>query len=201
MYDTRTCVSTTTPEEEKTLRELHRLWRGKEGFESADLDRVAEIAATTQSTKATLGARKEENDKARRSRIAWLSENLWLKDRLWGFAEEANRRAFAFDVTRCCDVQYTEYHADEKGHYDWHVDVAFSHDVPYDRKISLTVQLSDPSEYEGGSFGIHNQSLPDWHREKGTVLVFPSYMLHRVEPVTKGVRRSLVAWFEGPRWR
>jgi len=189
------------PEEEETLRKLFQLWRGDEGFKEYDLGRVAEAASATQFQKAKLGAEKEDNDKARRSRIAWLSDNTWLKDRLWRFAEEANRRAFAFDVTRCCDVQYTEYHETEKGHYDWHVDVSFTNDVPYDRKISLTVQLSDPSDYEGGDFGIHNQTLPDWHKEKGTVLVFPSYMLHKVNPVTKGIRRSLVAWFEGPRWR
>ena len=81
------------------------------------------------------------------------------------------------------------------------MDVSFTNDVPYDRKISFPVQLSDPSDYEGVDFGIHNQKLPDWHKEKGTVLVFPSYMLHKVNPVTKGIRRSLVAWFEGPRWR
>jgi PKHD-type hydroxylase len=65
----------------------------------------------------------------------------------------------------------------------------------------MTVQLSDPSEYEGGLFKIENQEIPLWYREKGTVMVFPSYLRHRVEPVTRGVRRSLVAWFEGPRWR
>ena len=71
-----------------------------------------------------------------------------------------------------------------------------------DRKLSVTVQLSDPSEYEGGGFEFLECPNPDESsRKKGTVLVFPSYLKHRVLPVTKGTRKSLVAWFEGPRWK
>jgi len=194
-------VSTTTPEEEKTLREQFKIWRGHAGLTAKDLDHVSELAHKATTNKARVGDNRATDDKIRSSRIGWLNQSGWLRDRLYGFAEEANRRAFAFDFTRCCDIQYTEYHAEEKGHYNWHIDVSFTKDTPFDRKLSLTVQLSDPSEYEGGLFKIENQTLPEWYREKGTVMVFPSYLRHRVEPVTKGVRRSLVAWFEGPRWR
>ena len=182
------------------MRELYKLWRGGAGLTAQDLDRVSALAEATQIQKAKLGTERTEDTKARSNQTAWLNDP-WLKERLWRFTEEANRRAFSFDVTRCCDVQYTEYHASESGHYNWHIDVAYASDVPFDRKISLTVQLSDPSDYEGGEFGISRVDLPEWHKEKGTVLAFPSYILHKVAPVTKGVRRSLVAWFEGPRWR
>ena len=79
----------------------------------------------------------------------------------------------------------------------------FNNSTPYDRKLSITVQLSDPTEYEGGDFYFAAGENPDMEamRKKGSVMVFPSYMVHAVKPVTKGVRRSLVCWFEGDRWR
>jgi PKHD-type hydroxylase len=70
--------------------------------------------------------------------------------------------------------------------------------------MSIVIQLTDPSEYEGGDFEIDSQypQLPKEEiREKGSVLVFPSFIPHRVTPVTKGVRRSLVSWIEGPKFR
>lgn len=67
------------------------------------------------------------------------------------------------------------------------------------RKLSLVCQLSDPSEYEGGEFQINpGGSILVPERTKGTVIIFPSYLVHRVAPVTKGTRRSLVLWVEGP---
>lgn len=142
-----------------------------------------------------------KRSESRRSRLVWLPNNGRFREFLWNHVEEMNRKFYNFDVTRCCDIQYTEYHGSEEGHYNWHNDVHFMNDVVYDRKISVTVQLSDPSEYEGGDFEIAHVPLPDGIKNFGSVLTFPSYMQHRVAPVTKGVRKSLVAWFEGPRWR
>jgi PKHD-type hydroxylase len=70
------------------------------------------------------------------------------------------------------------------------------------RKLSVVLQLSDPSEYEGGDLEIMNCSEPTQvKKEKGLVTAFPSFMLHRVTPVTKGIRRTLVVWLTGPRFR
>jgi PKHD-type hydroxylase len=66
------------------------------------------------------------------------------------------------------------------------------------RKLSLVCQLSDPSEYEGGELQINTGEIFTPEKQKGTVILFPSYLLHRVTPVTKGTRRSLVLWIEGP---
>ena len=182
------------------MRSKHVLWR--QGFREKDFERLETVLENMDTHKAQVGKDNRDDEKARRSRISWLSSNVWLRERLWSFAEEGNRRNYGFDVTRSCDIQYTEYLAKEKGHYNWHVDVHIDRDnLIFDRKISLTVQLSDPNDYEGGAFEIEGQKLPDWHTEKGTVLIFPSYMKHKVNPVTKGKRRSLVAWFEGPIWR
>ena len=67
---------------------------------------------------------------------------------------------------------------------------------------TLIIQLSDSTEYEGGDFTFSEVESPNQtSKDKGTVLVFPSYLQHKVTPVTKGERKSLVAWFEGPQWK
>ena len=86
------------------------------------------------------------------------------------------------------------------GHYDWHMDTGpdqFSR-----RKISITVQLSDPSEYEGGDLQLKiNSGHQNTPKGFGTVVIFPSYLLHRVTPVTGGLRKSLVLWITGPAFK
>lgn len=81
------------------------------------------------------------------------------------------------------------------GHYKWHIDIGG--DNTYGRKISMIVQLSDPSEYEGGEVLINNGNEYQFPNEKGSVITFPSYALHKVCPVTKGERWALVAWIQG----
>ena len=71
----------------------------------------------------------------------------------------------------------------------------------YDRKLSISIQLTDPSEYEGGDFEFQNIENPCNFRTQGSVLVFASHQVHRVTKISKGKRNSLVGWMEGPRWR
>jgi PKHD-type hydroxylase len=97
------------------------------------------------------------------------------------------------------NVQLTRYDASDQGHYTWHTDFA---GLMPNRKISISVQLSGPSDYDGGDlqllFSDSPFSLP---KDRGALLAFPSFMLHRVKPVTRGTRWSLVAWIVGERWR
>lgn len=138
----------------------------------------------------------------RNSKVVFLSEQIKIRELLYSYVCQANRSAFGVDVTHVGDIQYTEYDAEEGGHYDWHQDVHWFDEISFQRKLSIVVQLSDPVEYEGGDFVFKGlEPLPDDFKRKGSVLVFPSYLEHKVETVTKGKRRSLVAWFEGPRWR
>lgn len=146
------------------------------------------------------------NDKYRSSEIRWIdpAQNKFLTDMLWYFAREANRNAFGFNIDYLPDIQYTKYSADENGKYDWHCDTFWANPSTYDRKISIVIQLSDPSEYEGGDFQLdpqYPQFDPVQVRAKGSVIVFPSFLNHRVTPVTQGERRSLVSWIQGPKFR
>ena len=94
-------------------------------------------------------------------------------------------------------IQFTVYEGDDKGFYRWHVDNNMQSDVP-PRKLSMTVQLSDPSEYTGGELQLHDGEVQTAVNNRGHVVIFPSYVLHRVQPVTSGIRRSLVVWANGP---
>jgi PKHD-type hydroxylase len=144
-----------------------------------------------------------DNPHIRRSNVCWLSDQTWIRDYLYNWVQRANRGLFNFDVENFADIQYTEYSAEDEGHYDWHHDVDFQTPDMWDRKLSLTVQLSDPSEYMGGEFELRDYDgyLPIQSKQKGSVLVFPSYLVHKVNPVLEGKRKSLVLWYEGPRWR
>ncbi len=120
-----------------------------------------------------------------------------------------NYSGWNYDIEFIESIQLSHYF---EGHfYDWHVDSfvnpAIENNKPYNRKVSLTVFLNNPDEYEGGEFDLETRGPnTDWSKErfdkfklpKGSVIVFPSHMWHRVRPVTSGVRKSLVIWIQGP---
>ena len=128
-------------------------------------------------------------------------------------ADQLNRRFYEFDLNGFESFQYTTYEhkeGEEDQKYDYHMDTVLGLDKPLEmmetRKLSLSIILSDPSEYEGGEFYIQTGSpeqdrLMKMEQVKGRVLGFPSFMIHGVSPVTKGIRRSLVVWVEGPKFK
>ena len=140
----------------------------------------------------------------RTSVIRWLDAHREgdIVSRVMTFVLSSNRTNFGVDIVAPYEIQFTEYHATNQGHYDWHQGVWLESDKPFARKLSVVVQLSDPAEYEGGAFEFFGlQSPGPTFAPRGSLLIFPSFLQHRVLPVTKGTRRSLVTWVEGPRWR
>lgn len=146
-----------------------------------------------------------ENENHRISEVRWIDRNdpnsKFIAEILWYYASQANRNTFGFDIATLDEIQYTTYYGKNQGKYEWHHDTFWANPTAYDRKLSVIVQLSDSNDYTGGDFEIDHQYVQPNMREKGTVFVFPSFLLHRVTPVTKGVRKSLVAWIEGPKFR
>ena len=183
------------------MRQNWQMWTS--GVSPETLDHITKQAGAVQFQDAKIFSDAKKNNRIRRSQIKWLTHNQTIRNILWEYVQEANRNAFGFDVTNVGDIQYTEYNATDEGHYDWHHDIHWSQDKAYDRKLSITVQLTDGSGYEGGDFQFGEVANPDTAASKklGTVLIFPSYLQHKVSPVTKGKRVSLVGWFEGPRWK
>ena len=141
----------------------------------------------------------------RSSVIRWLDPfgaDDDITGRIMQYVRNANRSVFGFDITSLNEIQFTEYHAEANGHYDWHQDVWLENPAPYDRKLSVSIQLSKPEDYDGGLLEFQNSPQPDASfLAQGSVIIFPSFLTHRVMPVTRGIRRSLVTWIEGSKWR
>jgi PKHD-type hydroxylase len=134
----------------------------------------------------------------RKGKIAWLPINAnsqWIYERLTSATMSLNTQFFNFDLFGFSEnLQFTEYKAPDS-HYNFHIDKAY---LSIPRKLSIVVQLTDPKKYEGGELQISTQSNPtNVHKSQGTLIAFPSYVLHRVTPVTKGKRNSLVGWTTG----
>ena len=168
-------------------------------------DHVIKFAKEQQFIRGMIGNKKdkgfdEEDLNVRKSEIVWLNEP-WINRHLHPFVHHANRNAgWNFQYTGHENIQFTKYVDD--GHYDWHADMDVeppNHGIV--RKISMTIPLVDGSEYEGGDFVIKNsfgdEIVIKEARKKGSVIVFPSFLLHKVTPVTSGTRYSLVMWTLG----
>ena len=142
----------------------------------------------------------------RQSQTAWFvpcekTKHIWEK--IVNAIAEVNRSFFHLDLTGCYEPgQLSLYVGSEQAHYDWHIDMSEKTDtVP--RKLSMSLMLSNPNDFEGGELQIkaNSDEVKNAEQAKGRAWFFPSYMLHRVAPVTKGVRRSLVLWVGGPPFR
>ena len=133
----------------------------------------------------------------------------WLYDMLWPLVIEANDQLFHFDIDIVTDpIHYVIYptpttpQTPDGGHLGWHIDNG-AHQVNK-RKLAMTVQLSDPKDYDGGDFEIWfggSEKPIVVPREKGDVIIFPTFNMHRVTPITRGERRCLVFWTGGRPFR
>jgi PKHD-type hydroxylase len=133
----------------------------------------------------------------RESQIAWLygADIEFAFRRVTDAVLNINSQFFNFDLFGMAEgFQFTRYDA-PTGHYGMHIDKILNGTV---RKLSLTIQLSSPEDYEGGELALQIGKEADlMPKELGKMVVFPSYVLHEVRPVTKGTRYSLVAWITG----
>lgn len=141
----------------------------------------------------------------RRAELSWLDdipEAAWVMDRMLRLVGQANREAFGFDLTDFLESpQVARYGAEREGHFDWHSDIGAGQ-LASKRKLTIVVQLSDPADYDGGTLELRPDSnLRQAPRDRGTAVLFPSFVLHRVTPVTAGTRWSLTLWSHGPAFR
>jgi PKHD-type hydroxylase len=156
---------------------------------------------------ASIGFDKDHVDNNYRiSTIRWFygPENTDIVNLITHYATIANREHFGFDISvGAHEFQFTEYHGNTKGKYDWHHDVWWENPRAHDRKLSVVIQLSDPANYTGGDFEFGE--VCDFNsinfKPRGSVLVFPSFFRHRVIPILTGTRYSLVSWVDGPKFR
>jgi PKHD-type hydroxylase len=189
-----------------TANQTNYYWFEK-GFSSEELAEIERLVSNIDFVRAQTQAEDSNltENEYRKSNIKWLpltQEYKWIYDKIGDMAYEANQNLYHFDLHSMPEqIQYTEYYDHEKGHYDWHMDTGYGN--LSQRKISVTVQLSDGDEYEGGNLqlwpgGTYPLVAP---RGKGNVVIFPSFMMHRVTPVTRGTRKSFVLWLGGGHYR
>ena len=176
-----------------------------------------QIALTGDYDPNTIGEKDiKDVSKKRKSNVVWM-DDPWIYKEIHPLVHAANQNAgwnFQWDFSESC--QFTKYKLNQ--FYDWHCD---SWNKPYDkpnepnthgkiRKLSVTVSLSDETEYEGGDFEFDFRSADDGSNQpqickeikpKGSVVVFPSFVWHRVKPVISGTRYSLVMWNLGQPWK
>lgn len=173
------------------------------GFTPEEVIKIREIGDNAPKEKGTTVA-DDENlvSDYRISDISWLGENtetMWIYEKMANLAKIANKEMWNFDIWGYHDsLQYTVYYGDG-GHYDWHADLGPGIS---NRKLSCVLQLSDPSEYEGGELEMNpGGQILTVPKKLGLICFFPSFLLHRVKPLTSGVRRSLVTWLCGANLR
>lgn len=183
------------------LNDPTNLYYFSNGFSDLEVELIRVNAANSLPQRATIDGENQINQSIRESRLVWLANTAewsWVFDRMRDMIIEANSALWRFDLVSGNEyIQYTEYEAINNGHYDWHMDIGAGQACL--RKISMTIQLSDPEEYSGGDLEIWQggTSIIRAHKHKGFTIVFPSYLMHRVTPVTSGIRRSLVIWVGG----
>lgn len=141
----------------------------------------------------------------RRAKLAWLDDipgAPWVLDAMIAQVAAANRDSFNFDLTDFAESpQVACYDAAGADHFDWHSDIGAGVWAAK-RKLTIVVQLSDPADYQGGTLQMRpDNNITDAPTTRGTATIFPSFVLHRVTPVTSGTRWSLTLWAHGPAFR
>lgn len=181
----------------------YAIW--EDGFTKEELDWIQSEARKADSS--PFVGKKDgsisSDSSVRRSNIKWLScidDTMWLYEKLAHFVSSINSTYFRFDLTGMGEpLQLSNYQEKDNGAYGWHQDIGIT---GVSRKLSVVLQLSDACEYEGGNLQIRTNGEPETiTKQRGTVIVFPSYMVHQVTPVLSGSRQSLVSWVSGPQFR
>jgi len=193
------------PSPDRSTWEQHQAyWEG--GFTASELDEIISVGESLIPLPATVGAADgsaKVDPEYRRSNTSWISQShlSWVYDRMAYIARQVNGQFFDLDLFGFVeDFQFTVYDASVQGHYDWHIDKGVGGSrAP--RKLSMVLQLSDPADYDGGVLELNTGTITQAVKERGRVYLFPSYVLHRVTPVTRGIRKSLVVWAAGPKFR
>lgn len=149
----------------------------------------------------------EGKDAIRSTQVAWVHRNAQTEDlylRMEAIVLQLNADLFHFELSGLTTMQYAVYRQDEAGYFDWHSDYGRYRGDPGQepRKITMSLQLSDGAAYERCDLEVRTAHPIDVAaRERGTLMAFRAYALHRVTPITRGVRKSLVAWAVGPEFR
>ena len=168
-------------------------------------DDLINLYKSNESQKAKIGNKSVTRDKQyRETNVVGLpygsNEHKAISELINPYVYMANRESFGFALNNVSEFQLAEY---SKGHfYKEHMDCVMN-GIASQRKLSVTVQLSEPKDYEGGEFLFSKDiGTPDQNimKEQGRIVIFSSFVYHEIKPITSGKRYSLVGWYEGNHW-
>jgi len=137
--------------------------------------------------------------KSRKCQLSWLpktSEHDWIFEKIISFLDQVNKTYFKFDIVGLELLQYTVYDEPDD-HYKMHID---NHITQYHRKLSFSIQISDPETYKGSELTFWNDSQVA-AKDQGSITIFSSFRPHMVTPLESGTRLALVGWASGPPFR
>lgn len=142
-----------------------------------------------------------------RSISRWIDKkkdsSKFISEIVQDFGWEANRLSFGLDIDYLRDMEFVEYHATEESEHEFIQDTIWGNPLSYDKKLTVIIQLSSPEDYEGGEFLIDPNygGVTEDFIQRGSILVLPSPIKYSSTPITSGVRKTLVGWIEGPKFR
>jgi len=170
----------------------------KNAFTKEECEQIIKLGKRKELIEGTVGGKNKTKRQLRLSNIRWIfpnKETAWIFNRVTDIVLNLNERFFKFDLTGIVEgFQFTNYKA-PGGKYGKHVDRGIDVGI---RKLSVSIQLTDPLKYSGGELNLYyGDKETTMDKEQGTLIVFPSFSLHEVMPVTKGERDSLVTWITG----
>jgi PKHD-type hydroxylase len=179
-------------------------WAYQENYFSADdCAKIIELGQAIPAVAANLGNQRQINQSVRSTTVGFFNpqdiHSQWIFQRLQSAITVINRDFWNFELNFIECLQFSKYQLGD--FYTAHMDL--QHDRLEQRKLSVSVQLSDPTGYQGGDLRMFRHS-DQWDmvpRSQGTLVVFPSYQVHEVTAVEFGQRYSLVAWVAGPPYR
>lgn len=192
----------------------HNSIKVESAFSEEEVSLIVASMNQSEREQAQIGTEEADIDtlmKYRSSKVRFIDyskEYSWLFEKFNKIVEKVNEEYYNFDLNGYDFVQYSEYYANENGHYDYHIDLMMDmipqkdYDFLY-RKLSFSLCLNQQGvDYSGGDFKIKTGAEDASVKlNRGDMLVFPSFILHKVEPVTEGVRKSLVGWVVGPKFK
>ena len=166
----------------------------EKAFTPEECEKITKIAKK----KGLIKGKTKGKSNARSSQVTWLfadDDLAWVYRRITDIVLNLNDRFFQFDLHGLIEgLQFTNYKA-PSDKYGKHIDRALDMVI---RKLSLSIQLTDPKEYEGGQLYLYEgEKGKEIKKKQGDLVLFPSFILHEVKPVTKGERNSLVTWVTG----
>ena len=159
------------------------------------IDRFGQVSGAVGAEDGSAPGLDPEVRRVRQTTVPRSPDTAWVYERLAGAIDGCNRELFGFDLRDFNeDLAIVDYR--EGDFYEWHLDIGHAANS---RKLSVSVMLSSPEDYDGGALAFPSAEFDRVPR--GSAVVFPSFLLHGVQPVKRGRRCALLAWIGGPRFQ